>query len=94
MLIADHVEKRDQDMKSRPQGAAVLAEPLDDIGALLRYHHSGFGDDYDNHESQNDDYYDSTHGCLHFSFAPPERRSSIPRPVRLYTALRAQEIVR
>jgi hypothetical protein len=53
-------------MKSRAQGAAVSAEPLDYIGALLRYHDSGFGDDYDNHESQNDDYYDSTHGRLHF----------------------------
>ena len=48
MLVPDDVEKRDQDMKSRAQGAAVFAEPLDYVGALLRYHDSGFGDDYDN----------------------------------------------
>ena len=48
MLVPDDVEKRDQDMKSRAQGAAVFAEPLDHVGALLRYHDSGFGDDYDN----------------------------------------------
>ena len=58
MLIADDVEKRDQNVKSGALGAAVPAERFVHISALLRYHHSSFG--------ANDDYYDSTHGCLHF----------------------------
>ena len=45
MLIADGVEERDKDVKSGAQYAAVFPQPLDYIGALLRNHDRGLGDD-------------------------------------------------
>src|SRR6185503_13017794 len=70
VLVANDVEKRDQDMKSRAQRAAILAQALDDVGALLRHHHRGLGNDNDNQkrERENDD--ESTHKGLRFSCLP------------------------
>ncbi len=36
--VRDLLDERDQDVKSRLQGAAVLAQILHHVGALLRHH--------------------------------------------------------
>ena len=47
--VGDALHERHQDMESRLQRAAVLAETLDDIGALLGHHRSG-APDRDHHD--------------------------------------------
>jgi hypothetical protein len=38
VLVTNHIEKRDEDMKPGAQGTAILTQTLDDKGALLRHH--------------------------------------------------------
>ncbi len=48
--VGHFLEERREDVKAGLQGAAVLAQVLDDVGALLRHHHGGFRDhDHDDH---------------------------------------------
>ena len=48
--VADHVDERHQDVEAGAERARVLAEPLDDVGALLR-HDDGRARETIHHES-------------------------------------------
>jgi len=55
----DAVGERDDEVKSRPQGAMVAAEPLDVAGARLR--HDAHGTEHD-HEREQGDHQAGDHG--------------------------------
>ena len=52
--VGHPLDERNQDVKAGLQCAAVLAQMLDDVGALLRHHHRGFRD-HDDHDHGDDD---------------------------------------
>src|SRR5258705_3476425 len=73
MLITNHIEKRDEDMKAGAQGAAVLTQAFDDEGALLGHHDGGLSDDDDDKESERDDDDKSTHSISVSSLLAPDK---------------------
>jgi hypothetical protein len=73
MAVAHHVEKRDQNMKSSTERAAVLAKPLDHVGALLRHDHRRLGDHDDDQQRQHDDNNKSAHRVLLIAFGMYEQ---------------------
>ena len=52
MPVPDGVDERKQDVESGIQGRRVLAQPFDDICALLRHNDCGLGDDIQDQQGQ------------------------------------------
>src|SRR5258705_12024611 len=73
MLITNHIEKRDEDMKAGAQGAAVLTQAFDDEGALMGHHDGGLNDDDDDKESSRDDDDKSAHSISVSSLLAPDK---------------------
>src|SRR5262249_49104500 len=59
--VSNAFHKGNQDMKPGLQRAAVPAETLHDVGALLGHHRRGFGDQNDDDEGDNDEYVRGNH---------------------------------
>ena len=52
VAVADAVDERHQDVEAGVQRAAVAAEPLDDVGALLRHDNRRLGDDDEDEQGE------------------------------------------
>ena len=54
VLVGHPLQERNQDVEAGRQGARILAQALDDVGALLRHHHRRLDDDENDQRRQHE----------------------------------------